>query len=73
MHFLDVAICSKPISGCASNSDSCYTNNLLIVVSSHPDKVKISANDTIESIANKFVDITKAYKSCVHFIIFILT
>ena len=44
---------------------------------SHPDKVKISGNDTIESIANKFVEITKAYKSYVlvpHFgsIVFII-
>ncbi|KAA1465883.1 DnaJ-domain-containing protein [Dentipellis sp. KUC8613] len=29
----------------------------------HPDKVKLSGNDTIESAASKFVEITKAYKS----------
>ncbi|KAI0052643.1 DnaJ-domain-containing protein [Auriscalpium vulgare] len=29
----------------------------------HPDKVKLTANDTAESVAAKFVDITKAYKS----------
>ncbi|KAH7930315.1 translocation protein sec63 [Leucogyrophana mollusca] len=29
----------------------------------HPDKVKATANETLEDIANKFVDITKAYKS----------
>ena len=30
---------------------------------SHPDKVKATANETVEAIANRFVDITKAYKS----------
>ncbi|KAF7969129.1 hypothetical protein HWV62_28248 [Athelia sp. TMB] len=29
----------------------------------HPDKVKVAGNDTLESIQNKFVEITKAYKS----------
>ncbi|KAJ3852121.1 Sec63 Brl domain-containing protein [Lentinula lateritia] len=29
----------------------------------HPDKVKASVNQTIEEIQNKFVDLTKAYKS----------
>jgi translocation protein SEC63 len=29
----------------------------------HPDKFKATVNDTVESIANRFVDITKAYKS----------
>ncbi|KIJ19749.1 hypothetical protein PAXINDRAFT_166003 [Paxillus involutus ATCC 200175] len=29
----------------------------------HPDKVKATVNDTVEEIANRFVDITKAYKS----------
>lgn len=29
----------------------------------HPDKVKPTINETIEEIANRFVDITKAYKS----------
>ncbi|KAL0949851.1 hypothetical protein HGRIS_009884 [Hohenbuehelia grisea] len=29
----------------------------------HPDKVKLSGNETIEEVANRFVDITKAYKS----------
>ena len=30
---------------------------------SHPDKVKLEGNDTIESASARFVDITKAYKS----------
>jgi hypothetical protein len=30
---------------------------------SHPDKVKLTVNDTAESVAARFVDITKAYKS----------
>ncbi|KAJ7743136.1 translocation protein sec63 [Mycena metata] len=29
----------------------------------HPDKVKVSVNETIEIIQNRFVDLTKAYKS----------
>ncbi|KAF9236397.1 translocation protein sec63 [Melanogaster broomeanus] len=29
----------------------------------HPDKVKATVNETVEQIANRFVDITKAYKS----------
>jgi translocation protein SEC63 len=29
----------------------------------HPDKVKATVNETVEEIANRFVDITKAYKS----------
>ncbi|KAI0057746.1 translocation protein sec63 [Artomyces pyxidatus] len=29
----------------------------------HPDKVKLTGNDTIETIANKFVELTKAYKA----------
>ncbi|KAH9037635.1 Sec63 Brl domain-containing protein [Lactarius pseudohatsudake] len=29
----------------------------------HPDKVKLIGNDTAESVATRFVDITKAYKS----------
>ncbi|KAF9224450.1 translocation protein sec63 [Gyrodon lividus] len=29
----------------------------------HPDKVKATVNDTVEEIANRFVDITKAYKA----------
>lgn len=29
----------------------------------HPDKVKATINETVEDIANRFVDITKAYKS----------
>jgi translocation protein SEC63 len=41
--------------------------HLLIKPTSHPDKVKPTANDSIESIANKFVEITKAYKSYVFF------
>jgi preprotein translocase subunit Sec63 len=30
---------------------------------SHPDKVKATANLTIETIQDRFVEITKAYKS----------
>ena len=30
---------------------------------SHPDKVKLAVNDTAESVAARFVEITKAYKS----------
>jgi hypothetical protein len=32
---------------------------------SHPDKVKVTANETFELIQEHFVNITKAYKSCV--------
>lgn len=31
--------------------------------SSHPDKVKATANMTIEAIQERFVELTKAYKS----------
>jgi hypothetical protein len=41
------------------------TVHFLTYDNSHPDKVKLSANDTMEAIASKFVDITKAYKSYV--------
>jgi preprotein translocase subunit Sec63 len=34
-------------------------------MNSHPDKVKLSINETMESVANRFVEITKAYKSFV--------
>ena len=30
--------------------------------------MKLSVNETLESVANRFVDITKAYKSCVTFL-----
>lgn len=30
---------------------------------SHPDKVKLTGNDTSESVAARFVEITKAYKA----------
>jgi preprotein translocase subunit Sec63 len=30
---------------------------------SHPDKVKLTGNDTAESVATRFVEITKAYKA----------
>jgi len=33
------------------------------LVSSHPDKVKATVNETIEEISNRFVEITKAYKA----------
>lgn len=33
---------------------------------SHPDKVKLAVNQTMEAVEAKFVEITKAYKSCVH-------
>lgn len=36
-----------------------------LIVLSHPDKVKATVNETVEDIANRFVDITKAYKSYV--------
>jgi len=36
-----------------------------LIVLSHPDKVKATINETVEDIANRFVDITKAYKSYV--------
>lgn len=32
---------------------------------SHPDKVKLAVNETMEAVEAKFVEITKAYKSCV--------
>ena len=32
---------------------------------SHPDKVKLTINETAETVANRFVEITKAYKSFV--------
>ena len=32
---------------------------------SHPDKVKLTVNQTAEEVASKFVEITKAYKSSV--------
>lgn len=31
---------------------------------SHPDKVKLTGNDTAESVASRFVELTKAYKAC---------
>lgn len=36
-----------------------------LIILSHPDKVKATINETVEDIANRFVDITKAYKSYV--------
>ena len=33
----------------------------------HPDKVKLAVNETIEAVEARFVEITKAYKSCVCF------
>jgi translocation protein SEC63 len=36
---------------------------LLTRNSSHPDKVKATANLTIEAIQERFVELTKAYKS----------
>jgi hypothetical protein len=32
-------------------------------LNSHPDKVKLTGNDTAESVAARFVEITKAYKA----------
>ena len=32
---------------------------------SHPDKVKLAVNQTIEEVSSHFVDLTKAYKSYV--------
>lgn len=37
----------------------------LIVTYSHPDKVKLNVNLTIEAVEARFVEITKAYKSYV--------
>lgn len=34
-------------------------------VSSHPDKVKLAANQTMEEVSSYFVELTKAYKSFV--------
>jgi preprotein translocase subunit Sec63 len=34
-------------------------------MNNHLDKVKLSFNETLESVANRFVEITKAYKSFV--------
>lgn len=34
-------------------------------MNNHLDKVKLSINETLESVANRFVEITKAYKSFV--------
>lgn len=42
---------------------ACFTT--YFVNSSHPDKYKLVGNDTAETVANKFVELTKAYKSCV--------
>lgn len=36
---------------------------LSLASNSHPDKVKLSVNDTIEAVEAKFVELTKAYKS----------
>lgn len=37
----------------------------LIPFHSHPDKVKLGLNDTVEAVQARFVEITKAYKACV--------
>ena len=36
-----------------------------LVYHSHPDKVKLAVNQTIEEVSSHFVDLTKAYKSYV--------
>lgn len=36
---------------------------VLLTIHSHPDKVKLTGNDTAESAAALFVEITKAYKA----------
>lgn len=35
----------------------------LTFLASHPDKVKLAINQTIEDVSNHFVDLTKAYKA----------
>jgi hypothetical protein len=42
---------------------SSFTHCLAHYSHSHPDKVKLIGNDTAESVAGHFVDITKAYKA----------
>jgi len=42
---------------------SCYIDTLAKFSTSHPDKVKVTANLTIEAIQERFVELTKAYKS----------
>jgi translocation protein SEC63 len=45
-------------------SQNDYTNSTAnSAVISHPDKVKPSANETMEQISDRFVELTKAYKS----------
>jgi hypothetical protein len=34
-----------------------------LIIHSHPDKVRLTGNDTAESVAALFVEITKAYKA----------
>ena len=43
----------------------CLHRSSKLIILSHPDKVKATINETAEDIANRFVDITKAYKSYV--------
>jgi translocation protein SEC63 len=42
---------------------SSFTHCLAHYPHSHPDKVKLTGNDTAESVAGRFVEITKAYKA----------
>src|ERR1700733_9786682 len=35
----------------------------LLRLASHPDKVKLAVNQTMEDVSNYFVDLTKAYKA----------
>jgi len=37
--------------------------HVLLTIHSHPDKVKLTGNDTAESVATRFVEITKVYKA----------
>ena len=42
---------------------SSFTHRIAHYLHSHPDKVKLTANDTAESVAARFVELTKAYKA----------
>ena len=47
---------------CKSSSHH-FSRGVADCLHSHPDKVKLTGNDTADSVAAHFVDITKAYKS----------
>lgn len=48
-----------------SHRVSLVTSWTNLTLYSHPDKVKLAVNETMEAVEAKFVEITKAYKSCV--------